>query len=123
VAESLVGDVRGFGELLFNLATGHDPPMQVVTNPHTGYTAFELLVEKCLTSMADGPGYVSLADAVLWDDLEAASTLERARTHAGTRRSTVPRSAPAPGRKYLAVVGVLLFLGLLLAVVSKVLIE
>jgi serine/threonine protein kinase len=124
VAESLVGDVRGFGELLFDLATGHDPPTQGVPNPNTGNAAFDVLVEKCLTSMADGPGYVSLADAELWRDLDAALALERARTHPdGRTRPEPPRYVPGGGRRYLAMVGALLFIGLLLAVASKVFLE
>jgi hypothetical protein len=125
VAESLVGDVRGFGELLFDLATGRDPPIQGAPNPHTRNTAFNELVEKCLTSMADGPGYVSLADGDLWRDLNAALAFERARTPAaeGRRRPNPPGQGFGRGRRYLAMVGALLFVGLLLAVVSKVLLE
>lgn len=123
IAESLVGDVRGFGELLFDLATGHDPPAQGAPNPHTGNAVFDVLVEKCLTSVADGPGYVSLADAVLWRDLDAALALERARPRSPGSRPTRPRYVPARGRRYLAVVGALLFVGLCLAVASKVFLE
>jgi serine/threonine protein kinase len=122
IAESLVGDVRGFGELLFDLATGHDPPTQGVPNLHTGNTTFDGLVEKCLTSSADGPGYVSLADAVLWRDLEAALALERARQAEGPQPNPA-RYVHGHGRRYLTVVGALLFLCLCLAVVSKVFFE
>ena len=120
VAESLVGDVRGFGELLFDVATGHDPPTQGAPNPHTGNAAFDALVEKCLTSVADGPGYVSLADAELWRDLNAALALERARGHVKPKPRRV---LLGDGRWYLAMVGALLFIGLLLAVASKVFLE
>ena len=124
IAESLVGDVRGFGELLFDLATGHDPPNQGVPNPHTRNAAFNALVEKCLTSMADGPGYVSLADADLWRDLNAALALERARQPAHWQKQpNQRRSGFGSGRRYLAMVGALLFIGLLLAVASKVFFE
>jgi hypothetical protein len=116
IAESLVGDVRGFGELLFDLATGHDPPTQGAPNPNTGNAAFDALVARCLMSTADGPGYVSLADAALWRDLEAALAVERARPPVEARRSRATRFA-------IAVVGALLFLGLCLAVVSKVFLE
>jgi serine/threonine protein kinase len=121
IAESLVGDVRGFGELLFNLATGYDPPTLGVPNPHTGNTAFDSLVEKCLVSMADGPGYVSLADEVLWAHLEAALELERGRSRPEAEERKPPRYVI--GRGYLAVVGALLFICLVLAVASKVLFE
>jgi serine/threonine protein kinase len=125
VAESLVGDVRGFGELLFNLATGHDPPTQGVPSPQTGNAAFDFLVEKCLTSMADGPGYVSLADTVLWADLEAARVLDRARPQQVAKPPPTPprHRLSKTGRRYLALVGALLFIGLVVAVASKVLFE
>jgi serine/threonine protein kinase len=123
IAESLVGDVRGFGELLYDLATGHDLPLNDVPNPHTGNTAFDALVEKCLTSTTDGSRYVSLADALLWRDLEAALALERTRTQAARPQPKPPRYATRRGRRFLAVVGALLFIGLVLAVVFKVFLE
>jgi hypothetical protein len=122
IAESLVGDVRGFGELLFDVATGHDPPGQGAPNPHTGNRAFDALVEKCLTSMADGPGYVSLADTALWLDLEAALVTARAAPPIDAQQPGRSRSPTGLAGRYLAVVGACLFIGLLAAVACKVLI-
>ncbi|MDQ6672657.1 MAG: hypothetical protein M3069_18270, partial [Chloroflexota bacterium] len=117
IAESLVGDVRGFGELLFDVATGHDPPTQVPPNPHTGNTVFDALVEKALTSVADGPGYLSMADRMLWADLAAAFAFDRgARPVRGGRANRSRFRAPGRERRYLAVLGVFLFLGLVVAV-------
>jgi serine/threonine protein kinase len=119
VAERLVGDVRGFGELLFDLATGRDPPTTGVPNPGTGNAIFDALVEVCLTSQADGPGYTCLADDVLWRDLEKAKAAEP------QSRSGEAREGSNPFRNVLtrwsvAGLGVLLFISLVVAVVSKV---
>ena len=50
VIQSLVSDVNGFGELLFMLATGREPPSEGEPTPATGNTAFDALVVKCLTA-------------------------------------------------------------------------
>ncbi len=121
VAESLVGDVRGFGELLFDVATGRDPPAQGPPNPNSGNAAFDALVEKCLTSVAGGPGYTSVADAGLWLDMAAALDREPDRTPVGGSLPGRPL-VPGGGRRYLAVLAASLLIGLVAAVACKVLI-
>jgi hypothetical protein len=116
ITERLVADVRGFGELLFNLATGRDPPTDHAPNPRTGNAIFDLLVETCLTSQADGPGYSCLADDGLWRDLKKALTVERAqkqRSHDDPLRQFI-------SRRSLAGVGAVLFISLVAAVASRV---
>lgn len=78
-AQRLVNDVHGFGELLYVLATCHEPPVEGEPRPDTGNPPFDALVLKCLTSEADGSGYVCLADNALWRDLETALAFERKR--------------------------------------------
>lgn len=119
IAECLVADVRGFGELLFDLATGRDPPTDGVPNPRTGNSTFDSLVEQCLTSQVAGSGYTCLADDVLWRDLEQALAVDRATKHkADGQRSSPLRSLF--GRWSIGVLGAILFISLIVAVMSKV---
>jgi serine/threonine protein kinase len=119
VAERLVADVRGFGELLFDLATGRDPPIDGEPNPRTGNPHFDSLVEHCLTSQPDGRGYTCLADDVLWRDIEKAVEVEEAtRQRAEKWESSLFRLVLS--RWSIAGVGMLLFVGLVVAVMSKV---
>ncbi len=75
-ARDLVGDVNGFGELLFTLATGQEPPAEGEPNPDTGNLAFDTLVMRCMTSEPGASGYTSLADESLWADLERARAVQ-----------------------------------------------
>jgi serine/threonine protein kinase len=118
IGERLVADVHGFGELLFDLATGREPPVDSDPNPHTGNDAFDVLVLRCLTSEVDGPGYVCMADNALWHDMETALATESARRRAANWRTGPLRYLV--DRRSLAGIGTLLFIGLIVAVVSKV---
>jgi serine/threonine protein kinase len=120
ITERLVADVRGFGELLFNLATGRDPPTNDAPNPRTGNAVFDLLVETCLTSQADGPGYSCLADDGLWRDLKKALTVERAKKQRADDNLLSSRVRLFVSRRSLAGVGAVLFISLLAAVASRI---
>jgi hypothetical protein len=118
VAASLIVDVHGFGELLFEVATGREVPPEGVPDPQTGNGVFDALVVTCLTSEAGRQGYTSLIDERLGRDLEHAAVEERARSR--------PLSAFSPKRMsrrqlYVAALGVMLFAGLVMAVVARVL--
>jgi serine/threonine protein kinase len=117
VERDLVQDVHGFGELLFIVATGREPPTDAVPDPQTGNRDFDALVRTCLTSEAAGPGYVCLADNGLWHDLEKALATEK-------RRKVSPGPPGGPmrylfDRRSLAGIGAVLFLGLLAALAWK----
>jgi serine/threonine protein kinase len=114
--QHLVDDVNGFGELLYMLATGREPPSEGEPNPETGNPAFDTLVRNCLTSEPEGPGYVCLADNGLWRDLERALAVERVRN----RPKFTWRFLA--GRPALAVLGVMVFGALMVALASKLLI-
>jgi hypothetical protein len=120
VAQRLIDDVHGFGELLFVLATGADPPIDGVPQPRTHNPDFDALVVMCLTSEAHGPGYVCLADNRLWHDLEKALATEK-RLQAKALRSRGPIRFIL-NRRSLAGLGALLFVALVLAVAAKVLV-
>lgn len=107
VARQLVSDVNGFGELLFMLATGREPPPDEDPSPATGNTAFDALVERCITAEPGARGYALMAGDGLWRDLEQAKRVERR------------RSREVLLRPVLGIVGVLLFCVLVLAVLSK----
>jgi serine/threonine protein kinase len=118
VAQQLAEDVHGFGELLFVLATGREPPTDQLPDPRSGNPQFDALVVKCLTSEAHGPGYVCLADNGLWHDLEKALATEKRR-----KQGDRPVWGPARyllNRRSLAGLGVVLFVALLAAIGSKV---
>jgi serine/threonine protein kinase len=114
IAQRLVEDVRGFGELLYNIATGNEPPVDGTPDPRTANTAFNMLVERCMTSEVDGPGYLCLADNGLWHDVETALEVERA-----GRRSSWQGVHQRMDRRWLALAGVVLFLGLLMAIAAR----
>jgi hypothetical protein len=113
VIQSLVSDVNGFGELLFILATGREPPPQGEPTPATGNAAFDDLVVKCVTADVDTRAYSCLADEALWRDFEFALTVERARK----QRPALPDLLHS--RLILAVVGMVLLLLLVWSVASK----
>jgi hypothetical protein len=118
VAELLLEDVHGFGELLFVLATGREPPTDISPDPHTGNAAFDRLVIKCLTAEAEVPDhYVCLADYGLWHDLEHALDVEKTRPKPHVRSGQMQYLLD---KRALAGVGGLLFLGLIAAIGSKV---
>jgi serine/threonine protein kinase len=82
-ASALAGDVRGFGELLYQSATGSELPDRAKLS--TGNPAFDAVVLKCLSSTPDiDDSYVCLADEALWRDMQKAIDAESARP----RRST-----------------------------------
>lgn len=113
VIQSLVSDVNGFGELLFMLATGREPPPEGDPTPATGNAAFDDLVVKCVTADVDTRAYSCLADEALWRDFEFALTVERARK----QRPALPDLLHS--RLILAVVGMVLLLLLVWSVASK----
>jgi hypothetical protein len=110
----LIDDVNSFGELLYNLATGQEPPAQGEPNPGTGNTVFDALVMNCISSEVAAGGYTSLADNALWRDLRKAQTFEsqRKRTRALPRITLTQPS--------LGVVAVILFCLLLLTITARV---
>jgi serine/threonine protein kinase len=74
-AAVLATDVRGFGELLYQAATGREsvdqPPLP------TGNPTFDALVVKCMSSTPEvDDSYVCLADQALWRDLQRAIEAE-----------------------------------------------
>jgi hypothetical protein len=113
VIQCLVSDVNGFGELLYVLATGCEPPSEGDPNPGTGNLAFDGLVVRCMTADVDAHAYTCLRDEALWRDFAQAREVERARAR------TRPLSDPLHSRPFLAVVGLVLFCLLVLAVVVK----
>ena len=113
VAQRLVNDVNGFGELLYILATGREPSAEGEPDPATGNTAFDRLVRRCLSSEVFGTGYVCLADNALWRDLETALNFEH-------RRKRPSKFVVI--RLVLGVIAVVLFCALVLAVLSKLLV-
>jgi serine/threonine protein kinase len=76
-ASALAGDVRGFGELLYQSATGSELPHRPTLS--TGNPAFDAVVLKCLSSTPDiDDSYVCLADEALWRDMQKAIDAESA---------------------------------------------
>jgi hypothetical protein len=74
-ASALAGDVRGFGELLYQAATGRKSADQ--PRLATGNAIFDALVLKCLSSTPDvEDSYLCLADQALWRDLQKALDAE-----------------------------------------------
>jgi hypothetical protein len=90
-ASVLAGDVRGFGELLYQAATGRES----ADGPRlsTGNATFDALVLKCLSSTPEvDDSYVCLADQALWRDLHKAIDTEcRGRAPRSNRLSWWPR--------------------------------
>jgi hypothetical protein len=113
VAQRLINDVNGFGELLYILATGSDPPVEAEPDLATGNTAFDWLVRRCLSSEVFGTGYVCLADNGLWRDLETALSFERRR-----RRPNLDKSVIL-SRVALCVIAIVILCALVIALVSK----
>jgi hypothetical protein len=113
VIQCLISDVNGFGELLYVLATGREPPTEGEPTPATGNAAFDALVLNCTMADVDTHAYTSLGDEALWRDLELARKVEQVRT----QRSPLPELLLS--RPFLAVVGIILFCLLVLAVASK----
>ncbi|MBV8717830.1 MAG: hypothetical protein JO020_28975 [Chloroflexi bacterium] len=107
LARQVVGDVNAFGELLFMVATGREPPVDEDPNPATGNTAFDALVERCITAEPATKGYASMAGDSLWRDMEQAARIERR------------HSREVLIRPVLGVLGVLLFCVLVVAVLVK----
>jgi hypothetical protein len=113
VIQSLVSDVNGFGELLYVLATGCEPPVNGEPNPATGNTAFDGLVVRCMTADVDAHAYTCLRDEALWRDFAHAREVERGRKRAAPLLD-LPRS-----RAFLAIVGLVLLFLLVLALLAK----
>lgn len=108
-AQHLARDVNGFGELLFMVATGREPPVEAEPNPSTGNALFDQLVVRCVTTEPGERGYASLAGDGLWRDLQAAHAAERTR-----------RQYEALTRPLLAGLAVLMLAVLIVALMSKV---
>jgi hypothetical protein len=109
----LVHDVNCFGELLYNVATGREPPAEGEPTPGTGNSAFDAFVAKCLISEISNGGYTSLADSTLWRDLHAARAFE------SQRRRPHRLSRIALMRPTLVLTALVLFCLLLVAVTAK----
>lgn len=107
-AQRLVADVNGFGEVLYMVATGREPPADEDPNPSTGNAAFDRLVVRCITAEPGERGYASLAGDALWRDLQAANAAERSRHQCAVTRPV------------LAMMGLLVLAVLIVALVSKV---
>jgi hypothetical protein len=114
VVQCLVSDINGFGELLYELATGHEPPSEGDANPETGNAAFDGLVVRCMNADVDTHAYTSLHDEALWRDLALARAVEDRRM----RRRALPDLLHS--RLFLGAVGLVLFCLLVLAVMAKV---
>jgi hypothetical protein len=114
VVQCLVSDVNGFGELLYELATGHEPPAEGDANPETGNAAFDDLVVSCMNADVDTHAYTSLRDAALWRDLALARAVEDRRVRHG------PLPNLLHNRLFLGAIGLMLFCLLMLAVMAKV---
>jgi serine/threonine protein kinase len=113
IARRLVVDVNGFGELLYMLATGEEPPAEGEPNPHTNNTAFNALVVRSAMAEPSTVGYRSMADAGLWRDFAEAQAFER---HRPVSRSLAQLLQSRPA---LAVAGMLLLCLLVLAVAAR----
>jgi hypothetical protein len=116
VVQCLVSDVNGFGELLYVLATGREPPSEGEPDPATGNAVFDRLVVGCMTADVDAHAYTCLRDEALWRDFAKAREVEHGR--ASRRLRTLPD--PLHSRVFLAAVGLVLFLLLVLAVMAKI---
>ncbi len=114
VIQSLVSDVNGFGELLYVLATGREPPSEGEPNPATGNAAFDGLVVRCMTADVDAHAYICLRDDALWRDFAHAREVER-----GRKRAAPPLPDLLHSRVFLAIVGLVLFGLLVLALLAK----
>jgi hypothetical protein len=110
----LVDDVNAFGELLYNLATGREPPAEGEPTPGSGNRVFDAFVVKCLTSEINSAGYISLADNALWRDLEQARNFDSRRRTVQPLLSRIALTQPS-----LAVMAVILFCLLVVALAAK----
>ncbi|HEV7662109.1 MAG TPA: hypothetical protein VGQ62_01145, partial [Chloroflexota bacterium] len=118
IAQRLVDDVHSFGELLYNLATGAELPVDGLVTPRTSNAAFNTLVSRCLAAEVSSDGYASLADAALWHDLNGALSDEQAQRTLPPRGSNVWRALGS--RRTLAGLCALLFMALVVAIVEKI---
>lgn len=114
-AQRLVNDVNGFGELLYILATGREPPAEGEPTLETGNPLFDTLVTTCLTAEVGNSSYVCMADNGLWRDIEKALAFE----HARIRLRPGLLGQPVFNRAALALFGAALFVLLVLAVASR----
>jgi hypothetical protein len=88
-AETLAEDVRGFGELLFELVSGKESASTIGSST-TSNVAFDALVLRCQSSAPDvRNSYVCLADEALWWDVQKALDLE-ARLSSGRGAASLP---------------------------------
>jgi hypothetical protein len=110
VAQRLIADVNAFGELLFMLATGREPPSAGEPTLATGNAAFDTLVLRCMNAELGSRGYASMAGDGLWHDLAQAIDVQR----------QAPSVQKRLRRPVLALLGFVLLCLLIVAVVSKV---
>jgi hypothetical protein len=110
VAQRLIADVNAFGELLFMLATGREPPVEGEPTPATGNAAFDTLVPRCMNAELGSRGYASMAGDGLWRDLAHAIELQR----------QPPSVRERLRRPVLALIGLVLLCLLIVAVFTKV---
>jgi hypothetical protein len=113
VAQRLVDDVNGFGELLYVLSTGREPPVDGEPKLETDNPTFNALVLTCISSEVNGSGYSSLADDGLWRDLARAVAFERG------RKPPNPLQRFLVSRRSIATLGFLVLGALVAAIVSK----
>ena len=117
VALSLLQDVHGFGELLYSLASGCEPPAEGSVDPGTDNPHFNALVVRCLQAELATDEYSSLADERLWRDLDRSAAFER-RLIAGRLRRVLRSYVSSRGA--LAGTGVVLLIALAGAIAARV---
>jgi serine/threonine protein kinase len=108
ITQRLVTDVNGFGELLFMLATGREPPADAEPDPETVNVVFNALVARCITAEGGTHDYASMADSRLWADLAHANAIEK------------EHGRGALSRPVLAILALVLLCLLIVAMLSKV---
>ena len=117
VAQSLLQDVHGFGELLYSLASGREPPVEGSVDPATDNPHFNALVVGCLQAAGAKTDYVSLADERLWRDLDRSAAFEQRLIASRLRRAV---RTYLGSRTALAGTGVVLLIALAAAIAERV---